>query len=300
MQHATAIERPDNHHAADLAAMSFLARYSGNTLDTYRLDMRFWYQWCADRGLDPIHAHRAHIETFARWMETERGNAPASVRRRLTVLRTFYAMLEDDEVIRRSPARNVRMPKLHRDDSRVLLMDRHDLGRFIATARHLSPRHHALAALLGLLALRVSEACAVQIEDFAETIRGHRVLHLVGKGAKPATIPLTVPVQRALDDAAGERTSGQLLHTEAGNPLHRWAAYTMVKRVGKAAGLSYEVHPHQLRHAAITNALDAGVSLRDAQIFARHSDPRTTAIYDRARGNLDRHAVHTLSAYIAA
>jgi site-specific recombinase XerD len=57
-------------------------------------------------------------------------------------------------------------------------------------------------------------------------------------------------------------------------------------------------HTH-LRHAAITNALDAGVPLRDAQILARHADPRTTEHYDRARGNLDRHAVHFLTAYVA-
>ena len=31
--------------------------------------------------------------------------------------------------------------------------------------------------------------------------------------------------------------------------------------------------------------------LRDAQILARHADPRTTEHYDRARGNLDRHGV---------
>jgi site-specific recombinase XerD len=50
--------------------------------------------------------------------------------------------------------------------------------------------------------------------------------------------------------------------------------------------------PHSLRHAAITNALDAGVPLRDTQILARHAHPRTTEHYDRARGNLDRNGVH--------
>ena len=59
------------------------------------------------------------------------------------------------------------------------------------------------------------------------------------------------------------------------------------------------ISPHSLRHAAITNALDAGVPLRDAQILARHADPRTTEHYDRARGNLDRHGVHFLTAYVA-
>ena len=32
-------------------------------------------------------------------------------------------------------------------------------------------------------------------------------------------------------------------------------------------------HQHSLRHAAITNALDPGVPLRDGQILARHADP---------------------------
>jgi len=48
----------------------------------------------------------------------------------------------------------------------------------------------------------------------------------------------------------------------------------------------------------VTNALDAGVPLRDAQILARHADPRTTEHYDRARGNLDRHGLHFLTAYV--
>ena len=35
------------------------------------------------------------------------------------------------------------------------------------------------------------------------------------------------------------------------------------------------------------------------QILAQHADPRTTEQYDRARGNLDRHGVHFLTAYVA-
>ncbi len=73
----------------------------------------------------------------------------------------------------------------------------------------------------------------------------------------------------------------------------------MVLRVAKRPGIPRHISPHSLRHAAITNALDAGVPLRDAQILARHVDPRTTGHYDCARGNLDRHGVHFLTAYVA-
>ena len=72
----------------------------------------------------------------------------------------------------------------------------------------------------------------------------------------------------------------------------------MVARIAKAAGIPRHISPHSLRHAAITNALDAGVPLRDAQILARRRPPHHRA-HDRARGNLDRHGVHFLTAYVA-
>ena len=43
------------------------------------------------------------------------------------------------------------------------------------------------------------------------------------------------------------------------------------------------VGPHTLRHAFITAALDADITLRDVQEVARHADPRTTMRYKRAR-----------------
>jgi integrase/recombinase XerD len=56
--------------------------------------------------------------------------------------------------------------------------------------------------------------------------------------------------------------------------------------------------PHSLRHAFVTACLDAGVPLRAVQIAARHSDPRMTRRYDRARGNLDRHANYIMVGFI--
>ena len=47
---------------------------------------------------------------------------------------------------------------------------------------------------------------------------------------------------------------------------------------------------------AIPELLDSGASLRDAQDFARHKDPRTTRKYDHGRGNLDRHGSYALAA----
>jgi integrase/recombinase XerD len=72
----------------------------------------------------------------------------------------------------------------------------------------------------------------------------------------------------------------------------------MVARIAKVAGIPRHNCPDSLRYAGITNALDAGVPLREAPILARHTDPRTTEHYDRVRGSLDRHRVFP-TAYVA-
>lgn len=285
-----------------LAIAAFLARYSNEgTRRLYEIDLRLFIEWCAAHELRPlVDVKRVHLELYGRHLEVERHNGPSTIAHRLGVLKSFYATCELDGLIQSSPATHVRVPKVWRDETRTLGLDRMELGAFLATARVADPNRWALSVLLGLLGLRVSEACNVMIEDFrGREERGHRVLVLVGKGGKPATMPLPVAVSRALDACAGDRTSGPLLLKANGRQLDRQTARRWVQTLAKRAGIEKRITPHSLRHAMVTNALDAGVALRDVQIAARHSDPRTTTRYDRARGNLDRHAVHTLAAYVA-
>jgi len=173
-----------------------------------------------------------------------------------------------------------------------------ELSAFVAQGAAGSPVDHALACLLGLLGLRVSEACSIDVEDLSLE-RGHRTVTVLAKGSKLAIIPLPPRVARAIDLAAGERKAGPLLLTRAGNRLNRHAATRIVRRLAKQAGVTKHISPHSLRHSFITAALDAGVPLRDVQITARPADPRTTTRYDRARNNLDRHASYIVTAFVA-
>lgn len=283
----------------EIAALSFLARYSGDTRAGYLIDLRIFFAWCQANGLRPLAVTRVHLEFFSRYLEEDRGNAKSTVHGRLSTVKGFFRIALADDRIAKDPTVFLRMPKVQYDETRALGLDRMELGRLIVTARASSPTDAALVSLMGLMGLRVSEACGVQIEDFRSEIRGHHVLQLVGKGGKPATMPVPVPVMRTLNAAAGDRTSGALILRRNGEPMDRRAAYARIKSLAKKAGLPAGVHPHTLRHAAITAALDAGAPLRDAQIFARHSDPRITTRYDRGRQNLDRHASYLVASFIA-
>jgi integrase/recombinase XerD len=278
---------------AEAAAAGFLARYGGRTLEAYRHDLQTFFQWAADADLVVLAATRAHIELYRIALEG-RCLAPATVDRRLTTVCGFYRFAHIDGRIGSNPAQHVRRPRVHPSEGRG--MDRAELGSFLFTAETVSPTHAALAVLLGLNGLRVSEACATNVEDLGFE-RGHRTLQIMGKGTKPATIPLVPRTSRTIALATGERIDGPILRRRDGQRLDRRTAHRWVRSIARQAGLP-PTHPHMLRAAFIMAALDAGVPLRDVQSAARHADPRTTTIYDRRRQNLDRHAAYVVVAFV--
>ena len=154
------------------------------------------------------------------------------------------------------------------------------------------------AVLLGLNGLRVSEACATNVEDLGFE-RGHRTLTVLRTGCKIVTVPRAPRTARAIELAIRERVERPLFLGHKGERGDRHAAWRIVRRLARRAGINKPVGPHTLRHAFITAALDAGVPLRDVQEAASHADPRTTMRYDRARVSLDRHATYIVAAFLA-
>ena len=279
------------------AVSSYLVGYRGETVRAYTGDLKSWTHWCTSAGVDPVAATRAHIETYARYLEDARDLAPATVARRITTVCGFYRHCTAEGVIDRDPGQFVRRPHVP-TESRTLGLTYLEFVSFLHAAAAIGPEANGLANLLGMLGLRFSEACGVDIGDLGEE-RGHRVVRVMGKGRKPATIPLPVPVARSLDAARGDREAGPLLQSRTGRRLDRHAAARLVTKTCRAAGISTRISPHSLRHTYVTQLLDAGASLRDVQLGARHADPRITMRYDRARLQLDRHVNYVLAARVA-
>lgn len=203
----------------------------------------------------------------------------SSVNTTMHAARGYFQFAHIDGLIPFDTAVYARVPKIHHDESRTQRRDRLELIRFPKVAQTITVHHGALAYLLGINALRASEAAAVQIVAYRETLRGHQVLHLVGKDNKTATMPIPGPVLRVLEACRGERTTGPLVvRPKSGNPIDRHDAYRMAVRVATVPKIPRHISPHSLRYAAITNAPDAVIPLRDAQILARHAHPRHRAI----------------------
>src|ERR1700722_1810178 len=121
----------DPFDQAQVAAAAFLARYNGRTLETYRYDLRTFFQWCADVGLVVLEAKRAHIELWRATME-ERGLAASTIDRRLSTICGFYRFAHIDGRTPSNPAQYARRPKVYSSEGRGL--DRGELGRRLHAA----------------------------------------------------------------------------------------------------------------------------------------------------------------------
>lgn len=154
----------------------------------------------------------------------------------------------------------------------------------------------AVVYLLGLYGLRVTEVCELDI-DAIDWDQGQPVLRVAGKGraANETTMfPLPHDVLQVLQSAAGDRTDGVLLLKRTGRSYVRQEISALLRTLCRAAGIETKLTPHGLRATFITLALNEGAALRDVQDAARHADPRTTRLYDRDAGALNRHPVHRL------
>lgn len=289
---------PDQPWEADKLAAAFLLAHTGRTRDAYRRDLASWFGFCADHGVDPLAAARAHVDAYARQQGEVEGRTPATVARRFSTLSGFYRYALGEEAIARNPMSSIRRPKVGTDTVSTGL-DKEELAALVTAAEADSPRSLALVLLLGLNGLRVSEALGSDVDDLG-TERGHRVLYITRKGGKKATIPLAPRTAEAVEGYVGDRIEGPLFTTRTGNRWDRSETWRTLRRLARTAvpEKAGTLHPHDLRHAFVTLSLDAGAALRDVQDAAGHADPRTTRRYDRARHNLDRHPTYALAGLI--
>ena len=281
---------------ADKLAAAWLIGYSPKTRAAYLADLKDFAAFCREHELDPLSVHRSHVDAYKATLE-ERGLAPATIARRLSALSGFYEYAVDEELIARSPVARVKRPKVG-NDSPTLGLDSAELAVFLLASELAGPRDHALACLLALNGLRVSEICEADVDDLA-TVRGHRVLTITRKGGKKATAPLAPRTIEAIEAHLEGRTEGPLLLANDGGRLTRHGAARIVSRLARATGLK-GISPHSLRHTFVTLALDQGAALRDVQDAAGHADPRTTRRYDQGRQSLDRHPTYALASSLGA
>ncbi len=279
--------------------------YSPRTTEVYVRDVRALREHLRDqRGRETPLARLSVLDVRGQLAALFGANGAATIGRKLSSVRAFCRFLVKRGVLEANPAAAIRGPKRRRGLPRALDVD--DAFRLVeapATTQRTSHRtlsaaedaRHGLlrlrdVALLELLygtGLRVSEACAVDLDDIDRERHGVPMLLVRhGKGNKSRQVPIGGAADRALAAYLPARrqlaaTGGALFVNAAGQRLTPRSVQRMVKRWTIAGGVHADATPHSLRHSFATHLLDEGVDLRAIQELLGHASLGSTQIYTK-------------------
>jgi integrase len=238
-----------------LAVSAYPGRYTGSSRAHTESDLRCYFNWCGSQDLAPLRIGRAEIERYVRWMQEIRRYKPSTVSRRMAVVTGFYRACVIDGVLEHSPAQYVRRPVVPPESPTLGLSHLQFEALLTAARESANESDFALVAMLGLLGLRIFEACGADIADVGEE-HGHRVLRVFGKGSKIVLVPLPPAVGRAIDQAIGIRGREAILLNRRGRRMDRHCATRRATPsgggVGGAATADAPAHaaPHLRHHHA--------------------------------------------------
>jgi integrase/recombinase XerD len=265
--------------------LSLEAGSSANTVEAYLRDLRRFGEFALTRGVrDPAAISRAHLRDFI-FLLKDLGLSPASIRRAVSSLRTYFAFLIGEGKVSDDPSDRLESPKRWRTLPEVLTVG--EMERLLAAPAVDEPlawRDRALLELGYGAGLRVSELCGLGLTDL---LLPDSLVRVFGKGSKERLVPLgrsvigavSVYLHQLRPELDRGASQGRVLLNARGEPLSRMGAWKVVKKAAERAGIGKRVTPHTLRHSFATHLLEGGADLRAVQEMLGHADLSTTQIY---------------------
>lgn len=264
--------------------IEFEKRFSAHTLEAYRVDLEqlaeflslhfapwAWSDLCT-----------AHIRAWMADM-SEKGLEPASIRRKLSSLKSFYRYWRKINPELTDPTKAIQTPKLKK---RVLVTaDATSMARLMASFPVASSfpdiRDKFILELLYGAGLRRSELLALAPADVS--LAEMRV-KVTGKGGKERLIPFGKPLAETAEAYLHLRQvhfpeAEVLILTDQGNvPYPKWLYNKVRQYLGTLPHLE-RASPHVLRHSFATHLSDAGADLNAIKELLGHSSLAATQVY---------------------
>lgn len=265
--------------------LSLEAGHSPNTVEAYLRDLRRLARFLELVGVaDPAAADRTHLRKFVFSLK-DLGLSPASIRRQVSAIRTYYGFLGGEGLCRNDPSEQLESPRPGRRLPEVLTVKEiESLLGAPGVDEPMAWRDRTLLELGYGAGLRVSELCGLTRGDL---LLEEGLVRVFGKGSKERLVPVGRPVIGTVSvylhtlraELDRGKSQNRVLLNARGQPLSRVGAWGIVKRWARAAGIRKRVTPHTLRHSFATHLLEGGADLRAVQEMLGHADLSTTQLY---------------------
>lgn len=267
---------------------------NANTRRAYGRAVNDFMSWCEQHGVAALGSVQP-VQVAAYIEQLQKQTAPQTVKQHLAAIRMLFDWLVIGQIVPVNPASSVRGPRYVIKKGKTPVLSGEDARKLldsIDTSQVVGLRDRALMGLMVYSFARVGAVLKMRVEDYYPN--GKRWwIRLHEKGGKFHEVPVHHQAEAYLDaylKAAGIegdkksslfRAAIRRTKTLTKEGIAYNGVWKMVKRRAKAAGLSPKVCCHTFRATGITNYLENGGSIENAQAIAAHESPRTTKLYDR-------------------
>jgi integrase/recombinase XerC len=253
--------------------------YAINTIASYERDLLKFLSFLINRNIaDWLEIESDTVNLFVMGLRHS-GMSGKSIRRYLSSIRGFFNFLIDNGVMVKNPALSIQAPKIDRVLPKTIDFD--DLRNMmnLKTNHYSELRAVLMIELLYSCGLRVSELVGINIKDLDVNEGFVRVM---GKGGKARFSPIGSSAINVLETYLTKRPESEsdaLFLNQKDLRISPRSVQNIVKKRALDVGVSINVHPHMLRHAAATHFLQSSHDLRTVQEFLGHKSIKSTQIY---------------------
>ena len=259
--------------------LSIEKNYAINTISSYKRDLLKFSSFLEVREFSDFNLIDSDVLNLFVMELRHRNTSGKSIKRYLSSIRVFFTFLIDNNQIEVNPALAIKTPKVERDLPKTIDFD--DLKKMmtINSSKYKELRSVSMIELLYSCALRVSELVGINLEDID---MDEGFVKVIGKGNKSRFSPVgqkTIDILKRYIKLRPKCDSNALFVNKKNTRISSRTVQNIVKKRALEVGVSINVHPHMLRHAAATHFLQSSHDLRTVQEYLGHKSIKSTQVY---------------------
>ena len=259
--------------------LSVEKNYAENTISSYERDLLKFSSFLNKKGFNDFKEIDSDALNLFIMELRNAGTSGKSLKRYLSSIRVFFTFLMERDGLEINPALSIKTPKIERDLPKTIDFD--DLKKMmtIKSSKYKELRSVLMIELLYSCALRVSELVGINLEDID---MNEGFVKVMGKGGKARFSPMgqtTIEVLKRYVKQRPNCNTDALFINQKSLRISTRTVQNIVKNRALEVGISINVHPHMLRHAAATHFLQSSHDLRTVQEFLGHKSIKSTQVY---------------------
>lgn len=252
---------------------------SQNTITAYQIDLRQFLEYLQHTNhlLTQVQdIIRSDVDEYLAHL-ADRQLTGVTRARKLAAIKEWFRFLVNNEIIERSPAESLTIPRKERRERSYLKID--EYARMLAAAGG-NARDFAVLQLFLQTGIRVSECANLTLAHLDLHTKTLTVSQ--GKGKKDRRIELEKKSSQALKNYLKVRPQvpdDHLFLNYEGHGLSVRGIQDIVEKYARRAGIDKHISAHSLRHTFATHKARQGVSAFQLKEWLGHSSLQTTQLY---------------------